>query len=521
MVQVVWFKRDLRTIDHRPLAEAASAGALIPLYVVEPGYWALPDTSRRQWCAIRGALTELAERLGMLGAPLILRKGNIVEILERIHGALGITRLLAHEETGNGWTYARDLDVHRFCRAMRIPFMEYPQFGVVRRLQDRDLWGQKHADFLASPLIPEPDHLLAGTQTAPGAIPTAEDLHLAPDGCLDPQSGTRREALRLLDGFFAGRGKFYRHAMSNPLEGANSCSRLSVSVATGAISIREILAGCKDERAALRRLPQEARSIPLTAIDSLVSRLHWHCHFIQKLESEPEIEVRSLHPAHEKARMLTTENDPTLEAWATGQTGLPFVDACMRSLIATGWLNFRMRAMLQCVATYHLGLDWRASGLRLARLFTDYEPGIHWPQVQMQAGQTGINTPRIYNPVKQGLDQDPRGIFTRRWVPELARVPLAVLQMPWTMDSEAQGRAHCLIGKDYPAPIVDPVIAIRAARERLRTIRLEPGYQAAAKAVYLRHGSRQRRLDDDNPAKQRALLDQRRDRSARQLSLDL
>jgi deoxyribodipyrimidine photo-lyase len=521
MVQVVWFKRDLRTVDHRPLAEAASAGPLIPLYVAEPGYWTLPDTSRRQWCAMRGALIELAERLDRLGAPLIVRVGSVVETLERIHRAIGITRLLAHEETGNGWTFARDLDVHRFCRAMRIPFVEYPQFGVVRRLSNRDLWGQKHADFIAAPLIPEPRHLLAGAQTPPGAIPTAEDLHLAPDGCVEPQSGTRRDALRLLDSFFAGRGRPYRYAMSNPLEGARSCSRLSVSLATGAISIREVMARCKTERAALRHMPEEARSIPLTAIDSLVSRLYWHCHFIQKLESEPEMETRSLHSEHEKARLPTANNDPMLEAWATGHTGFPFVDACMRSLAATGWLNFRMRAMVQCFASYHLGLDWHASGLQLARLFTDYEPGIHWPQIQMQAGQTGINTPRLYNPVKQGIDQDPKGVFTRRWVPELTHVPLASLQMPWTMDAEAQSKTQCVIGKDYPARIVDPVSAIRDARQRLRAIRQQPDYQAVAKAVYLRHGSRQRRIDQDDPAKQKALDAQRRDRSARQLSFDL
>ena len=102
-----------------------------------------------------------------------------------------------------------------------------------------------------------------------------------------------------------------------------------------------------------------------------------------------------------------------LAAWEAGETGLPFVDACMRYLRATGWLNFRMRSMLVAVASYHLWLDWRATGPHLARQFTDYEPGIHWPQVQMQSGTTGMNTVRIYNPVKQGRDQDPAGVFTR------------------------------------------------------------------------------------------------------------
>ena len=119
MIQVVWFKRDLRTVDHRPLAEAAAAGPVIPLYVVEPEYWRLPDTSRRQWLVAHGALLQLAGRLSALGAPLIVRVGNVVEILAKIHASVGIARLLAHEETGNLWTFERDIAVHRFCRRHR------------------------------------------------------------------------------------------------------------------------------------------------------------------------------------------------------------------------------------------------------------------------------------------------------------------------------------------------------------------------------------------------------------------
>jgi deoxyribodipyrimidine photo-lyase len=294
-----------------------------------------------------------------------------------------------------------------------------------------------------------------------------------------------------------------------------------VPLSTGAISIREVLHLCHQTRQRLAAHPQPARPLPLTAIDSLVARLHWHCHFIQKLESEPALEWRSQHPLHEARRPVTKADDPVLEAWATGQTGFPFVDACMRSLVATGWLNFRMRAMVQAFASYHLGLDWRVSGLRLARLFTDYEPGIHWPQVQMQSGQTGINTPRIYNPVKQGHDQDPDGIFTRRWVPELAQVPIAFLQEPWRMHETMLDRASLVLGKDYPMRIVDHEAAARQARAHLTEIRRQAGYRDAAKQVYARHGSRKRTIGNDNPAKQAAEQRQRREGKSQQLLFDL
>lgn len=501
MVQLIWFKRDLRTADHGPLAEAAASGPVIPLYVVEPEYWSQPDTSRRQYLAVRSALGELSLTLEQLGAPLIIRTGSVVECLGRIHRAVGLTRIMAHQETGNAWTFARDRAVRRFCRETGIAFVEYPQFGVVRGLRDRDEWGSLSSAILRAPRLAAPARLIAATQAPAGDIPSPAKLGLPEDVCDQPQPGTRQSALALLNSFFAGRGAHYRRAMSNPLAGADACSRLSVPLSTGAISIREALATCYAAR-------NRQTAVPRTAIDSLISRLHWHCHFIQKLESEPQMEHRSVHPAHERARVLTADNDPTLLAWASGRSGYPFADACMRSLIATGWLNFRMRAMVTSFAVHHLGLDWRACGLHLARLFTDYEPGIHWPQVQMQSGQTGINTPRIYNPVKQGLDQDPTGAFTRRWMPELAKLPLALLQTPW------------LAGTGQPALVIDPNHAIRDARARLSQVRAEPGYRDASEAVFQKHGSRTRRLENDHPERLRAIKKETSKMAKRQMTLE-
>ena len=154
----------------------------------------------------------------------------------------------------------------------------------------------------------------------------------------------------------------------------------------------------------------------------------------------------------------------------------------MRALDQHGWINFRMRAMLMSFASYHLWLPWRASGLHLARKFVDYEPGIHWPQVQMQSGTTGINTMRIYNPVKQGHDQDPFGHFVRRFVPELAPLPDAYLHEPWRFDGA--------VDLPYPAPIVDNAAAARAARDALHAVRQGSGHKAVARQIVDRHGSR-------------------------------
>jgi deoxyribodipyrimidine photo-lyase len=222
----------------------------------------------------------------------------------------------------------------------------------------------------------------------------------------------------------------------------------------------------------------------LGAMSSFSGRLHWHCHFMQKLESQPAMEFHELHPSTRGLRPGTA--DPVLlQAWAAGATGYPFLDACMRSLAARGWLNFRMRAMVTSFASYNLWQPWRATGLHLARQFTDYEPGIHWPQVQMQSGTTGINTIRIYSVVKQGHDQDPDGRFVRQWVPELAAVPDAHVQEPWAWDGAA-----AIIGKSYPARIVDLAASTKAAKDRIYAVRRGPGFHATADAIQEKHGSR-------------------------------
>ena len=219
-------------------------------------------------------------------------------------------------------------------------------------------------------------------------------------------------------------------------------------------------------------------------MDSFTSRLAWRDHFMQKLEDTPRIETDCLHSAYETMR--PREPDALrLRAWEAGETGLPFVDACMRSLIATGWINFRMRSMLMAVASYHLWLDWRSTGPHLARMFTDYEPGIHWPQVQMQSGTTGMNTVRIYNPVKQGHDQDPTGVFTRRWVPELADVPDEHLQEPWLWDGAGR-----ILGRRYPNPIDDDKAAAKLAREQVWAVRRGTEFRNEAQAIVKKHASR-------------------------------
>ncbi|AHM05578.1 Deoxyribodipyrimidine photolyase [Roseibacterium elongatum DSM 19469] len=477
---LVWFKRDLRIDDNPALAAACEVGArVLPLYIVEPELWAQPDAAARHWRFVAESLAELRADLAGLGAPLVVRPGDAVQVLGDVTARHAITRIFSTEETGNLWTYARDRRVAAWARDAGIVWTEVPQLGVVRRLSGRDGWaaGREKAMRRKTVAVPE---ALNPLPEAPGAIPEARDLGLAFDPCPGRQKGGRSHAMALQDSFLTERGRTYRRDMSSPLSGAAACSRLSPHLAWGTISPREAVQATKARKAEVKG----TREGWAGSLKSFEARLAWRDHFMQKLEDQPSIETRCLHPAYEGLRPREADA-ARLAAWQAGETGLPFVDACMRYLDHGGWLNFRMRSMLVAVASYHLWLDWRATGPHLARMFTDYEPGIHWPQVQMQSGTTGMNTVRIYNPVKQGHDQDPTGAFTRAWVPELAEVPDAFLQEPWRW--EGAGR---LLGRAYPAPLVDVAQAARAARERVWAVRRGDAFRAEAARIVEKHASR-------------------------------
>jgi deoxyribodipyrimidine photo-lyase len=309
-----------------------------------------------------------------------------------------------------------------------------------------------------------------------------------------------RPAHDVLDDFLSRRGRHYSGGISSPLSAPSSCSRLSPYLAFGAISMRTVWQASEARRREVQASlvetsgPRDRAALQAwqRSLKGVQSRLHWHCHFMQKLEDEPAIEFHNMLRAADGLR--ETEVCPErLAAWQAGRTGYPLVDACLRSVVATGWLTFRMRALVVSFASYSLWLHWRPTGLFLARHFLDFEPGIHWSQLQMQSGTTGINTLRIYNPTKQAIEQDPGGVFIRRWVPELAGVPKAYVHMPWTMPADVQGRAGCEIGRDYPAPLVDHAAAVREAKRRLTIVRHAPEARSEARGVAVRHGSRRDR----------------------------
>jgi deoxyribodipyrimidine photo-lyase len=483
-VQLVWFKRDLRIDDHRPLCRATERGPVLPLYVVEADYWQLDDTSQRQQDFTADCLADLQDALRALGLELRIEVGDVIETLAQIHREQGIEAVHAHEETGNDWTFRRDRAVRVWCRDQGLDFIEYPQVGVRRGLRDRDGWARQWERFMGEDALDPPRAARSAVCTDSSQI---ADFSLAPcrhsTPCPGRQRGGLRAGMEVLDSFLRERGVAYRGGISSPLSAETAGSRLSPHIAYGSLSLRRIVQTTRTRRAAAREAGDKRLAGSLNQFDQ---RLHWHCHFIQKLEQRPDIEFDNVHRGFDGMRE-DDFHEGRFQAWAEGCTGYPMVDACMRYLTHGGWLNFRMRAMLMSFAAYHLWLHWRRPALHLARLFTDYEPGIHYNQCQMQSGTTGINTPRMYNPIKQAQDHDPEAVFVQRWVPELAGLEPSQCFEPWLL---GQSERAALGAADYPEPVVDYLQAVRDARARLGDYRRRPGFREQSGRVQQELGSR-------------------------------
>jgi deoxyribodipyrimidine photo-lyase len=480
LTQCVWFTRDLRLTDHAPLVGAASSGPVLALYVIEPEVIAAPDFDALHWDFIRESLLELQSALSRRGVRLQLVRGDAVAVFNRLSAQFNIAAVWAHEETGNAITYKRDQSVAAWAKESGVSFREIPQNGVVRGLQDRDGWARHWEERMREPVREAPSHIDSLSGLSECAIPTSEELGLSVASRKPDLRGGESVGLQHLETFIEQRGHRYHREMSSPNTAYSSCSRLSAYLAWGCVSMRTVV---QTVRAAA------GVKMPKIAARSFLSRCHWHCHFMQKLECEPAIEFHAFNRACDDLRPQEIDTD-RLNAWKEGRTGYPFIDACMRSLVAHGWINFRMRAMLVSFASYHLWLDWRAFKDWLACQFIDYEPGIHHSQVQMQSGLTGINTLRIYNPVKQGQDHDPEGSFIRQWVPELASVGTDCIHEPWKMPEQKQVEYGCRLRVDYPLPIVDHKEAVRHARSCFSALRKRDDYWADARVVMERHGSR-------------------------------
>lgn len=445
-INVVWLKRDLRLEDNEAISNAIKAGKrFLILYAFEHQLMNDPHYSERHWNFIKESLADINSDLSKYNTKVLAVHSDIISIFNQIQYYWRIEHVFSHMETGILVTYNRDRNFKRYCHNNNVEWIENINNGVRRGLQNREKWIENWNDYMRQPLEvfhPAEEQLIT-TKELSQVEQISHPMPLETPKNTSFQKGGRSMAWKYANSFFSNRHKEYMFHISKPESSRKSCSRLSPYLAWGNISVREIFQLGEESKTKSNR----------RHIGAFLSRLRWQAHFIQKFEMEHTIEEASVNKGYHKLKKSISKKYK--EAWTQGQTGFPLIDACMRCLKETGYLNFRMRALTVSFFTHMLWQPWQEATTHLSQMFLDFEPGIHFPQLQMQAGETGINNLRIYNPIKNGIEHDEDAVFIKKWVPELAKLDTPFAHEPYLMTPLDQEFNNFHLGKDYPHPIVD------------------------------------------------------------------
>ena len=465
----------MRTSDHEPFFHAENEKEpYIIIYLFEPTLLAHADSALRHQQFIYHSILDLNRSLQKYNRSVNTFYADAKEVFLYLTQRFCIKKVFSYQENGTLISWRRDKKVASILNKNSVKWLQFENQAVKRGISHRVGWDKQWYQFVNSEQLKN-TYSFNNFQLEKTPFETlSSELKSQPIYPIQFQPPGQTYAKRYLKSFVMKRGKNYSKHISNPQLSRQSCSRLSVYLAWGNISIRQVFQTIKNS---------PLYSTNKRSFNACLARLKWRSHFIQKFETDCNYEYICINKGYEK--MPYENDDILLQKWKDGQTGFPLVDACMRCLKTTGWINFRMRAMLVSFLCHHLNQDWRRGVYHMANLFLDYEPGIHFTQFQMQAGVTGINSIRIYNPVKQSQEKDPDAKFIKKWVPELNVLSTPFIHQPWKLtpiDLVTIG-----IDLKYPSPIVEAAKAVKQSRDQLWALRKDKTVKEQSKKLLRIH----------------------------------
>ncbi len=453
---VIWHRRDLRTSDHPALTYATEHHEeVIPLFIFDPSFYGkdgLACDSRIQF--LHECLDDLHEQYLSGTGRLTFAHGEPIAVLSafRRRG----WDIVARAEPTSRYGWQRDNAAAKECN---VTFLDAD--GIVRTEgNSRDGWSSQAEEWFTTEQYSWDQSALRFLSVETAITPTkiAQEYGITPQKNRVPIGG-RTPALRRLD-YFAEQIEKYPSNISSPAKAETGTSRLSPYLRFGCLSVREafqyIQHHCPNNHAR----------------EMFLSRLYWNRHYNQKLEDWPGWTVTAVNPVLRGFHRET--HDPVLvSAWKDGKTGYPLVDASMRCLKKTGWLNFRMRAMCISFLCDLLQQPWRIGADWFYYHLIDADPAINYTQAQTQAGVVGVHMERVYNPRKQVRDNDPDAEFIKQWVHELVDLPSKFLDKPEKTPLSVQRDCGILIGEDYPYPIIEYEQAREAIYKKIELVKSE------------------------------------------------
>ncbi|GAM14031.1 FAD-binding domain-containing protein [Mesobacillus selenatarsenatis] len=433
-MNIVLFNNDLRISDHQPLTEAARAGEVLPVYVFEPSQWKETPLSARHFQFVVESLEELSQSIEEKGGKLLVAIDELETVLGKLLDTYDSINLFAHNDNRlkdkvGGWAKQNQ----------QLLF----SFGSDLENISVKLFNNRLNSYLKEPIAEVPNRI-----DVPSKIPDflfadfkkLNNFRVKGSKIRFGQQGGEMKAIETLDSFLEGRFTNYIENQQKPLPSSLSSSRLSAYITWGNISVRTIYQKT-DEK--LQACELEEDKIQLAE-------------FLSKLTAR--VNICSMKIEHQQlgdVREIKREwNEEWFQRWLQGRTGIPIIDAAMRSLDKTGWMNFSLRAMVTSFFANTLLLDEQKLSAALAELYLDYEPAVHDFYIQQQSGMKGKM--KIIDPVKIGRQLDPDGTFIRRYIPELSKLPDGYIHEPWLYPAFYQ------LG--YEAPMVDVKKAYKNAR---------------------------------------------------------